>query len=215
MGLFSRSTKATSNPKPYRQDAHNLAYDLLFCDDIDLYRTDVKVSGYPWNTLLAKKPEIDKLKVVAGPSTIDSRHKLLACSLLQSLGSPIHKKELYGVVVEVASSSGLDVIAAYSDGTARHMNHTGKMNIWDAKTEASGKIITQLFSDSMNVVHQIEPLDKERQPFPHNGRIKLTFLVSDGMYFWEGPFDLMHKDSLAGPVIDCATDLLTHLSSAR
>ena len=211
MGLFNTFSK--KNPKPYKQDAYNAKYDLLFCDDIELYKSETKSSGYPWNILFAKNPDIGKLKVIAGTSTIDSRHKVLAYNMLLSQGVVMNNKEPLGVIVEVAQPAGLDVIAAYSDGTVRYINHTGKMTAWETRTDAVDQIISRLFADSVTVIDQIERLDLERKSFPQNGRIKLTFLVSDGMYFWEGHFDLMHKDSLAGPVIDGATNLLTHLSS--
>jgi len=213
MGLLDVFSKKV--PKPYKQEVYNVMYDLLFCDDIELYRAETKATGFPWNVLLAKKPDADKLRVIAGTSTIDARHKLLANNILKTQGVAINKKEPLGVVVEVALPVGLDVIAAYSDGTARYINHTGKMLVWENRTDVSEKILAQLFAASLPVISQIERIDNERKPFPENGKIRLTFLVSDGMYYWEGPYEQMHKDDLAGPVINAATDLLTYLSSRK
>jgi hypothetical protein len=36
----------------------------------------------------------------------------------------------------------------------------------------------------------------------------LTFIVSDGLYFGEGPFAALSQDALAGPLIQQATRLL-------
>jgi hypothetical protein len=36
----------------------------------------------------------------------------------------------------------------------------------------------------------------------------MTFLVSDGLYFGEGPFDLMQRDAMAGPFVAQAAQLL-------
>jgi len=36
----------------------------------------------------------------------------------------------------------------------------------------------------------------------------MTFLVSDGLYFGEGPFGALQQDRMAGPVLAKATQLL-------
>jgi len=36
----------------------------------------------------------------------------------------------------------------------------------------------------------------------------MTFLVSDGLYFGEGPFNALQKDPLGGPVLAKAAQLL-------
>jgi hypothetical protein len=36
----------------------------------------------------------------------------------------------------------------------------------------------------------------------------MTFLVSDGLYFGEGPFETLQKDALGGPVLAKAAQLL-------
>ncbi|MBA3768464.1 MAG: hypothetical protein H0W99_16085 [Acidobacteria bacterium] len=56
---------------------------------------------------------------------LESRHYLQAWHFLRELGAqPVagEAKRLYGVVVEAALESGLDIVAAYADGTARYFN---------------------------------------------------------------------------------------------
>jgi hypothetical protein len=36
----------------------------------------------------------------------------------------------------------------------------------------------------------------------------MTFLVSDGLYFGEGPFNALQKDPMGGPVLAKATQLV-------
>jgi hypothetical protein len=125
------------------------------------------------------------------------------------------RNDVLCVVLEIAQPNGLDVLAAYSDGMARYISHTGKASVWEAKTHVADKLISQVFSESVNVVKQIEPWGRERKPPPKNGLIRISFLTSDGLYFLEGHYDAMHKDELAGPVIDSASSLLTFLMSMR
>ena len=41
--------------------------------------------------------------------------------------------------------------------------------------------------------------------------MRLNFVVSDRLYFGEGPFDFMQQDSRAGPLIHEASQLLTYI----
>ncbi len=40
------------------------------------------------------------------------------------------------------------------------------------------------------------------------GNIRMTFLVSDGLYFGEGPMAAIQQDPMASPLIAAATQLL-------
>lgn len=210
MGLFNLFSKKAA--KPYKNDGINKIYDLLFCDNLDLYKSETKADGYPWDVLFAKNLELDKLKEVASNKVLESRQRILAYNLLSSNNSSSDNKELLGVIVEVALPHGLDVLAAFSDGTARYLNHSEKVLIWETQTAQSTTLIEELLSYSMNVVNQIGPWDKERKPFPSNGMIRITFLVSDGLYFGEGSFKVLQNDPLAGPVINSAALLMAYLT---
>jgi len=208
MGLFSSFKKKPI--KPYKNEATNTIYDLLFCDKFELYRTEPP-HLYPWDIFATASPDIEKLKTVAADKTLEARLRILAYNLLRAAGSPSNKKELFGVIVEVALPDGLDVLAAYNDGTARYINHSEKMIIWDASSEISDGLIQKLLSESAKTVDQLGPWDKERRPFPTKGMTRLTFLVSDGLYFGEGPFDLLQADPKGGAIITAATELMVYL----
>src|SRR5215469_686583 len=120
MALFNLFRKTSAGP--YKNEGLNRTYDLLFCDDIDLYRNETKGAGYPWDILLAEMPDLTKLKKVSADKSLESRQRLLAYRLA-SAQEPVTEKELLGVVVEVGLRKGLDVLAAFSDGTARYFNH--------------------------------------------------------------------------------------------
>jgi hypothetical protein len=64
---------------------------------------------------------------------------------------------------------------------------------------------------SKPIVAAIGPWDKERLPPPEEGNIRMTFLVSDGLYFGEGPMGAMQQEPLASPLVSAATNLLLRL----
>lgn len=197
--------------KPYRDAGLNKIYNLLFCDNVDLYKSETQSTAYPWSTLLAANPDPGELTAIATDQTLESRQQILAYHLLSAKGFPVNSKELLGVIIEVGLGDGLDVVAAFNDGTCRYINHSEKLLVWDTQTDQSSQLVNQLFSDSITVVNRIGPSDKERGSYPAKGMAKLTFLVSDRLYFGEGPFGALQNDPMAGPVIDSAIQLMSYL----
>lgn len=195
---------------PYYDEGLNKIYNLLFCDDIALFKTNVVSSKYPWNVLLSENVDDAKLKMLINDNSIESMQRLLAYNLLVSKGieAPV---ELLGVIIEVGMADGLDVLAVYEDGTARYINHSGKMIIWDAPTKDSNELIDHLFDVSETVVNQIGPWKDARRPQPAREMVRLSFLVSGQLYFGEGPFDVLQSDAMGGPVINAATTLMAFL----
>ena len=197
---------------PYRDDGLNKIYELLFCDDAALYRDGhAAADDHPWSVLLALRPDPEALRGVIEDPKVETRPKILAANLLRAAGEPLPPKQLFGVVVEVAMDEGLDVIAAYEDGSARYINYSGRLIVWDAATAESKHLIDQLLRASQVVVDQIGPWGRGRLNPPKAGNVRMSFLVSDGLYFGEGPFNDIAGDPMGGPVINSAAGLMNFL----
>lgn len=206
----------TFSPKPYRSEAINKLYEMVFCDQPALFRPNEKVQDlYPWNVLFAASPSSKELLKLTEDKNIESRVKLLGYRILNAMNEPIASRELLGVVVEVPLDGGLDVLAAYKDGTARYINQSENVIIWESRTPASDKLIQHLFTSSSEVVSKIGAWDKPRLPKPASPDIRISFLVSDGLYFGQGPFNVLAKDPMGGPVVDAATQLMVFLTSYK
>ncbi len=198
--------------RPYADDATNTIYELLFCDNINLYKPDESVSSdYPWSILFAPVPDMVDLEKLVFDDNTESRIKLLAYDTMRRYEFPIEEKELLGVIVEIGLEEGLDVLASYQDGTARYINYTGKMILWDVTDQTSEEITAQLFRDSLNIVHRIGPWTKPRKSHPVKGNVRISFLVSDGLYFGEGPINVLFNDALAAPALSSSTALMQYL----
>ena len=142
---------------------------------------------------------------------MDSRVKILAYNNLLSTGIKHEKKELLAVIVEMGPDDGLDVLAAFNDGTVRYINHAEKIIAWEKKDEIAEKIINDIFDKSENIISNIGVWDKPRKPQPVKGVARITFLVSDGLYFGEGPIEILFSDPMAQPVLNKATELMQYL----
>ena len=214
MGLFSfLRPSATHQPAtgPYKDAATNQIYNLLFCDNPNLYKTTPLV--YPFDVLFADRSTPAALLKIATNPTAETRTRILAYNRLRSMGHKSDKKELLGVIVEVGLNEGLDVIAAFQDGTARYINYTGKMVVWETTTPASMKLTKELFSQSEPILSKIGPWNQPRRPNPAKGYARITFLVSDGLYFGEGPINVLFNDQMAGPALNTAGELMKYLTT--
>lgn len=186
---------------------------MLFCDDLDVYKANGQsLTGYPWNVFFAEEPSVENLQFIIKDDRLESRQRLLAYRMLSDKGETVETKELLGVIVEVVMPEGLDVLAAYEDGRARYINYSGRIIVWEVPTEESNKLVDELFAASEETVNQIGPWNEARRPFPVGDMVRLSFLVSDGLYFGEGPFSVLDADPKGGPVITAATQLMMFLT---
>ena len=220
MGLFSsfksntNQTPVVTSINPYQDSATNLIYNLLFCDDLDLYkRTTQKPYSYPFDILYAENSSVADLQKIIDDPSADPRAKVLAYNKQVSKGHIPAVKELLAVIVEVGLEDGLDVLASFQNGTARYINHSEKILVWETADDATATNLTNvLFEKSQAIIKQIGPWNKSRRPNPTTGNLRMTFLVSDGLYFGEGPIDTLFNDPMAGPALAKATELMQYLA---
>lgn len=195
--------------KPYSESHVNFLYNLLFCDDIILFRSGDNPKGDPlWSTLLADHPDNAALRKIAEDQANEGRVRTLAYNRLRANGQKVPTKKLFGVIVEVPLQEGLDVLAAFSEGGVRYLNQSGKVLIFEGQGNPVEGLAKELLTVSLPVVNAIGPWEKQRLPPPQAGNVRITFLVSDGLYFGEGPFGALQNDPMAGPVLAKASQLL-------
>lgn len=108
-------------------------------------------------------------------------------------------------------SQGLDVLAAYSDCSARYYNFSGAGVVWDRPNSSFDDKIKNLLIFAKSVVGQIGPWEKERPVPPPRGQVRLNMLTPSGLYFGQGNFEALAKDGLSGPVIEKAVELMQAL----
>lgn len=193
---------------PYADAAANALYNLLFCDRPQDHLPRYGSAPTPWQTaLLSTPPNLRFAAQLAADRRAEARLRLLACHVLRSHAAPVPGRELLGVVVEVPLDDGLDTLAAYVDGSVRYIRQTGRIEIVEA-VQATLPIVKRLMETSAAVVSRIGPSEEARPPAPPLGHIRLSFLVTDGLYFGQGGLPVMQRDRMAGPVIAHAAELL-------
>jgi hypothetical protein len=220
MGLFSffkKSTRQTINVSsidPYKDSSTNFIYNLLFCDNLNLYKEKTqKPYAYPFDILFSETSTKEELQQIIDNKNSEPRIKILAYNKQLASGNKPAKKEVLAVIVEVGLENGLDVLASFNNGTARYINQTGKVLVWETTNdEVANKITNELFAASENIVKQIGVWEKPRLTNPTKGNVRITFLVSDGLYFGEGPMNVLFSDPMASPALTKATELMQFLT---
>ncbi|MBL8515984.1 MAG: hypothetical protein JNM76_03350 [Betaproteobacteria bacterium] len=208
---LSTSTHASGSTfhRPYAEEHINFLYNLLFCDNVALFRsTSTDGESDLWKSLLAEQPDLDKLEKIARNENEEGRTRAIAFSRLRAAGKQVPSKQLLGLIVEVPQDKGLDVLAAFSDGGVRYLNQSGKVLIYEAPGHPVELLAKELIVVAQPVVNKLGAWEKERLPPPRRGYVRLTFLASDGLYFGEGPLNAMDKDPMGGPILAKATQLL-------
>ncbi|MFO1280889.1 MAG: hypothetical protein U1F51_00230 [Burkholderiales bacterium] len=208
-------TSAAPPYSPYRSDAANAIYNLAFCDDVAAFAARPGQSPTPWQAALASEPaDVEALRRLADDEREEGRIRYLASRRLRENGRPAAAKRLYGVVVEMPLDGGLDTLAATSEGGVRYVNQSGRIAVIEP-VPAIVPLVERLFAAAQPVVDRIGPWSGARRPPPSAGAIRLSFLVSDGLYFGEGPFTALERDPMAAPVIARATELLQAVVALR
>ena len=212
VGSAAASPSGQTTSGPYREDSANVIYQLLFCDRPQLFKQNHKGNlEPPWSVLFSKTPDLEAIAKIAGDKHQESRVRALAFNALRAAGRPVAQKEYLGTVIEVRLPGGLDTLAAFADGGARYINQSGKIVVVEGKPNPFDNEIQKVVEASKPVIAAIGPWDKDRLPAPKEGNIRLTFLVSDGLYFGEGPMDAMQRERMAAPLISAGTALLHKL----
>ncbi|AHJ99578.1 hypothetical protein [Hymenobacter swuensis] len=154
------------------------------------------------------------LRQVLSTPNLEVRHYLQAWAALSShsvLPGATEAKQVLGVVVEVALTQGPDVVAAYTDGSARYLNQSGKIIIWEKPDSSLDQLVSTLLAAGQQVASQIGPWEGERPAPPTGNTARVSFLTPSGLHFGEGPMDVLWQDALAHPVLAAAQALMIAL----
>jgi len=193
---------------PYADPAADAIYNGLFCDQPLAFTPRAGQGAAPWQQLLASPQATPaQVRALADGDGHDARVRALAFGWLRRHGHAVPPRQLLGAVIEVPIDGGLDTLAAYTDGSVRYLNHTGRVSIFEGPLPPLLPAVQRLLAASLAVVQRIGPSDSPRRAPPQQN-LRMSFVVSDGLYFGEGPMAALQADPMAGPVLAAAIELL-------
>ena len=187
-------------------------YDSLFADDPDVF---TKLKDHPAISWIYenKTPTIEELEVLAENQSEESRIRFLSLYTALQRGLKINKKVYLGTIMEVPVNRGYDGLAFYSDKRARYYNYSGKAIIYEGGRDTIDDAIERANSVSIQVCNRIGPWDKERLAKPNGNIWRFTFLISDGLYFGQGPLDALNNDEMAAAMIRSGSEVMKALTN--
>ena len=196
--------------RPYKERTADFLYNLLFCDNPGLFRND-KQDASPLATVLSDAASGETLEKIADDPAIESRVRALAFSRVRAMKLPVPPKQLLGTVIEFPQDNGLDTLAAFADGRVRYINQIAKPAIFEGAPPEIVARANELIRLSQFAVDRHGPSDKPRRPPPTGDWIRLSFLVSDGLYAGDGKYEMWMDDPEGGPVLTAGGELLVRL----
>lgn len=200
--------------------------ELLFADlplSEWIPRAAAPATGEPWTQVEQARVALDQgdaaaavlaLRTLTQQAEVESRVLLQAWHSLRQLGvtpDPQQAKTVLGVVLEVHLEDGLDTLAAYQDGSARYLNHGGRMVVWEAEDDQISSLIDDLLREGQTVADVLGPWEEARRPPPPKHHVRINMLTASGLHFGEGPFDALSADPMGGPVINAGAALMMAL----
>jgi hypothetical protein len=143
-------------------------------------------------------------------SSTDSRIRLWSWTALRGLGETpdaATAARVEGVIAEVEVGEGVDTLAAYRDGTARYLLHSGAKVIWDAPDKRLAAAIDACIAAAEAAAAQLAP---GRLPGePASGLARLTALTAAGPRAAEEPLaEIAREGGPRAPLFGAVTTLL-------
>lgn len=152
---------------------------------------------------------------------LESRHYLQAWLFLRyflKVQPPEEvSKKVYGVMVEVCTSTGVMTIAAYTDHSARSLHSSGGGVFWEKPDDSLNDKIDSMINAGERAVASIPLTVVDVVPSPPKqvDHVLICIATPSGIYHGLGTGEFMSKDQYAGPILSAATDLLKHLEAKR
>ena len=105
----------------------------------------------------------------------------------------------------------MDLLAAYTDYSARYYNYSATGVIWEHPDHSLDAAIDRLLDAARETVKQIGPWEGARPAPPAVRHVRLSFLTPSGIHFGQGPLNTLSKDPIGAGVLEAATALMKAL----
>jgi hypothetical protein len=153
--------------RPYRGDAANHIYNLLFCDNPSLLRNGEEGGG-DLQAVLSDSTDRDTLARIGNDLDAESRVRALAFNRLRAMKVSVPSKRLLGTILEFPHAQGLDTLAIFLDRRLRYINYTEKMVIFEGYRypPTLADKAEEVLRASQFVVNRYGPWNKPRRPPP-------------------------------------------------
>lgn len=156
-----------------------------------------KKGARPWSTFIealshkhAGQPAKAELLSIARDEEAESRARLWAWKALReehALPEPGEATRVLGVIAEVPVDGGLDVLAAYTDGSVRFLGHADQLIAIEGDG-APGKRAASVLREASVLLAAPPTQRNPKAPRPPANKVRLTALAPTGSHQVEVPW---------------------------
>lgn len=129
-----------------------------------------------------REEAVAKLKHALEAPDNETRVVLWAWAGLRELGVQPDRRlggEVLGAVIEMPMNGGYDTLAAYTDGSARYLNYSGKAIFWDRSDERIKALCQALIDSTIPASGKAQP--RKSTALPKSGA-QVTMLTRSGNF---------------------------------
>jgi hypothetical protein len=189
---------------------------------LDLLRESEEAEGDLWyhivgaftrykaGRMLEAKTEMRR---VAEMQSVESLITLWAWNTLRAWGQAPDDdvaQKVLGIVMEVGLDNGMDVMAAYEDGTSRYVSRKGSMIIWDDHDDHNNDLARQIVAAAQAIVDQLPASTAEA--VTSTGKVQFSVLTVGGIRGIIAPMnELSRAASPLSPLFNASKELLISL----
>ena len=192
--------------EPYSDQYSNDVYSHMFCDVPENF---LEWAEGPARPVFALPLNEKAVRSIADDKNVESRVRAVAYNRLKRERCAVPQRLLLGVVVETPLPRGLDAMAAYIDGRVRYIHGSGKQIVIERDVESTRASRKALLAAAQDIVDELTPLEELRSPPPKSPNVRVTSIVSDGLYVGEANVEELTHDPLGGPILRATGDLVT------
>jgi len=188
----------------------NGLYNSLFADNPNDFTKMKEHQAISW-IYQNRRPTIEELERIANDDSVESRIKFLSLYTALKHGLKVEKKYYLGTILEVPMDGGYDILAFYTDRTARYYNYSGKAIVYEGGRGSVDSTIEKANSIAIQVCNALSPWEKERLPRPKGDVIRISFLASDGLYFGNSSIKTIGNDQMASAIFGIGAEVMKAL----
>lgn len=149
------------------------------------------------------------LEVASNPN-METRILLWSWAALRRLGvhpNSYEADDIKGVVIQVPMESGADVLAAYADGMARYVNHSGKAIVWEITDATISGIIRKLLQSCKDLCGVVVAASANHSV---TDVVRVTLLTFNGNRFAEASMQSVASSPI-NQVVGVGAELMANL----
>ena len=164
-------------------------------------------SGEPWASFRRARDLVDAgtpdeavavWRQIALDDALEARQRLQAWHFLRGAGQvppPESAKRVLGTVIEMPVEDAHDLLAAYDDGSARYLNQSGRVLVWEGSSAADVREAIATWIEVGGVIaERIGPWEEPTFPALPPHQLRLMMLTPSGPHFGQGPYAAMSED---------------------